>query len=204
MENELKHHGIVGQKWGKRNGPPYPLDDSDLSYAEKKAQRATKYTKKIQTKLDRDDASKRRSERRLLTDTNAAVARGLTRWSARSDRKRAEAGSSELIENRTYSEAKGLANAREGTARRAIVGAFLAGPLGAVIGTVRGIKAESYVRGLDRDERGHLLDAVGQMKDPGRALAVVNLYRKIDKKAQTMTPAERDRYFDLIKEQLND
>lgn len=26
----LVHHGIKGQKWGKRNGPPYPLD-SDIS-----------------------------------------------------------------------------------------------------------------------------------------------------------------------------
>lgn len=23
--NELMHHGIMGQKWGRRNGPPYPL-----------------------------------------------------------------------------------------------------------------------------------------------------------------------------------
>lgn len=34
---ELKHHGILGQKWGKRNGPPYPLDASDHSAREKKA-----------------------------------------------------------------------------------------------------------------------------------------------------------------------
>lgn len=26
--NELYHHGIQGQKWGVRNGPPYPLDDT--------------------------------------------------------------------------------------------------------------------------------------------------------------------------------
>ena len=25
MENVLEHHGIRGQKWGKRNGPPYPI-----------------------------------------------------------------------------------------------------------------------------------------------------------------------------------
>lgn len=27
--DELKHHGILGQKWGVRNGPPYPLDSED-------------------------------------------------------------------------------------------------------------------------------------------------------------------------------
>lgn len=36
-ENEyLAHHGILGQKWGKKNGPPYPLDPEDHSAAEKK------------------------------------------------------------------------------------------------------------------------------------------------------------------------
>lgn len=33
----LSHHGILGQKWGKQNGPPYPLGTSDHSAAEKKA-----------------------------------------------------------------------------------------------------------------------------------------------------------------------
>ena len=34
---ELVHHGILGQKWGKKNGPPYPLGPSDHSAREKKA-----------------------------------------------------------------------------------------------------------------------------------------------------------------------
>ena len=25
-QNYLSHHGVKGQKWGKKNGPPYPLD----------------------------------------------------------------------------------------------------------------------------------------------------------------------------------
>lgn len=35
MENELYHHGIQGQKWGKRNGPPYPLKSGEHSNQEK-------------------------------------------------------------------------------------------------------------------------------------------------------------------------
>lgn len=34
---ELYHHGILGQRWGRKNGPPYPLDASDHSASEKKA-----------------------------------------------------------------------------------------------------------------------------------------------------------------------
>lgn len=35
-DESLSHHGIEGQKWGVKNGPPYPLDASDHSAAEKK------------------------------------------------------------------------------------------------------------------------------------------------------------------------
>ena len=34
-EDWLAHHGILGQKWGQRNGPPYPLGSAQMSTAEK-------------------------------------------------------------------------------------------------------------------------------------------------------------------------
>lgn len=43
----LCHHGILGQKWGKKNGPPYPLDAEKHSAAEK----AAGYAKSIKSKI---------------------------------------------------------------------------------------------------------------------------------------------------------
>lgn len=37
MSEYIEHHGILGQEWGKQNGPPYPLGASAHSSSEKKA-----------------------------------------------------------------------------------------------------------------------------------------------------------------------
>ena len=43
------HHGIKGQKWGVKNGPPYPLDAGDHSASEKKYMSKKKSSKSSKT-----------------------------------------------------------------------------------------------------------------------------------------------------------
>lgn len=58
---ELCHHGVKGQKWGVRNGPPYPLGEGDKSAEERKADgNRTNIVKqaiqsgKVSTKINRE------------------------------------------------------------------------------------------------------------------------------------------------------
>lgn len=66
----LVHHGILGQKWGKRNGPPYPLGASDHSASERKAG--------WRKSLDRGGKSEDNKKRKKQREIRAPEKKGLT------------------------------------------------------------------------------------------------------------------------------
>ena len=61
----LIHHGVSGQKWGVRNGPPYPLSDVAHSKSEKKA--GWKASLNSNTKINK---SVNKLKNKQIADTN--------------------------------------------------------------------------------------------------------------------------------------
>lgn len=67
--NSISHHGILGQKWGRLNGPPYPLSRSDLSASEKKADDKNRSIK--------ETSSRKQKSRLSMKQKNALVGAGV-------------------------------------------------------------------------------------------------------------------------------
>lgn len=74
--NYLAHHGILGQKWGQKNGPPYPLDAGDHSSSEKKAGWKESLKKKYEQKKLAKNIKK--STRKAFSPDNAQYKIGET------------------------------------------------------------------------------------------------------------------------------
>ena len=56
--NELYHHGIEGQKWGVKNGPPYPLDRGSGSRL-RRMERSYKRYNKLYSRANRQSTRAR-------------------------------------------------------------------------------------------------------------------------------------------------
>ena len=66
----LEHHGVLGQSWGKRHGPPYPLTGVDKRVARAEAKRKRENQKKME-KVRKAAAKKRKEEKKQLAKEEA-------------------------------------------------------------------------------------------------------------------------------------
>ncbi len=75
MKNELYHYGILGQKWGVQNGPPYPLSKSSMSSSEKKHYNVS--AKEVKKNMDQmtDDELRKAINRIQMQNTVASLAK---------------------------------------------------------------------------------------------------------------------------------
>lgn len=74
--DELWHHGILGQKWGEQNGPPYPLGSGDHSAKEKKRGWKASLSAKDSKKRKKQLAKMYKAERRAMRGEQKLKAKG--------------------------------------------------------------------------------------------------------------------------------
>ena len=68
----LKHWGILGMKWGQRNGPPYPLSKKQMNASERKQNNSKRVSDMTDDELDTKLKRLRKEDEynRLIANTN--------------------------------------------------------------------------------------------------------------------------------------
>lgn len=70
--SELYHHGIKGQSWGEKNGPPYPLDYEDHTAEQKKENPKSTIDGKADTKSTKNAKSTKSTSTKTKTKSSTS------------------------------------------------------------------------------------------------------------------------------------
>lgn len=99
-ENELAHHGILGMRWGRKNGPPYPLGVGDHSASEKKAGWFKSLKAKHAAKKLKKKRAKSLEKARIVRQKKAAEKKAHDALMKNKDKVLAKGSASELMKYR--------------------------------------------------------------------------------------------------------
>lgn len=74
---DISHHGTDGQKWGIRNGPPYPLTREGRAAirkqrAEKKAAKKAEAERKLQLKKEKEEVAFKAKKEKMIMGASAS------------------------------------------------------------------------------------------------------------------------------------
>ena len=98
----LQHHGIKKMKWGKRNGPPYPLTDAQRSAAENAANATSASAKMLAERGDDNRFAK--SDRKQFGSNNAARKISISDAAKDTNLKRSAKGNGQAIDGTTHAD----------------------------------------------------------------------------------------------------
>ena len=101
-EEYLAHHGILGMRWGKRNGPPYPLNESQMTPKERAKNEVSEYAAKAYVK--RRKAKIREREQVRKNKFNEKEERRQNRVDERESRRQNRADERELARQNRFDE----------------------------------------------------------------------------------------------------
>ena len=140
----LEHHGILGQRWGRRNGPPYPLGPRDHSASERKAG----WKKSLSTNDGDGSARSRKSTTARLTTQSTSsnrktkTARAETKQDSKRVDQQTKASETNQQDKITEAKSTGLSS---GTKKKIAIAAGAVGAALAVYGMTKMVDVQQII-----------------------------------------------------------
>ena len=182
----LAHHGILGMRWGKRNGPPYPLNESQMTAKEKAKNEVSEFARseavkraKFKEKVKMTKLKEREARRQNKADEKES--RRQNRVDERESRRQNRVDEKELSKQNDFESKEKWEQYKRG---RTYVRNFL---IGAGVMTVAGLAAYKIIKtGQINNEAAK--EAAKKVANRANAADAAKAIREVAKKTTNSSP----------------